>query len=114
MINECNDCKETATHELGVKYDAGKAPITLLDRDFIEGAALVMKFGAQKYGRHNWCGGIFHTRLADAAMRHIIAWASGEDLDPESGLPHLDHASASLNMLRGNQRLNPEMDDRYK
>ena len=98
----------------GVKHDSGKPPITLLDRDFIEGTAQVMRFGAEKYGRHNWCGGMEHTRLADAAMRHIIAWASGEDLDPESGLPHIDHASASLNMLRGNLRLHPGMDDRYR
>ena len=98
----------------GVKHDTGKPPITLLDRDFLEGAAQVMRFGAEKYNRYNWCGGISHTRLADAAMRHLIAWASGEDLDPESGLPHIDHASASLNMLRGNQRLHPGLDDRYR
>ena len=57
---------------------------------------------------------IEHCRLADAAMRHIIAWANGEDADPESGLPHIDHAAASLNMLRGMMRLHPELDDRYK
>lgn len=98
----------------GQKHDTGKPPITLLDRDFLEGTAQVMRFGAEKYNRYNWCGGISHTRLADAAMRHLIAWASGEDLDPESGLPHIDHASASLNMLRGNQRLHPGLDDRYR
>lgn len=98
----------------GIKHDTGKPPITLLDRDFLEGTAQVMRFGAEKYGRHNWCKGISHTRLADAAMRHLIAWASGEDIDPESGLPHIDHAAASINMLRGNQRLHPGMDDRYR
>ena len=98
----------------GKKADSGKPPISLLDRDFIEGTAQVMAFGAEKYGRHNWCGGIQHSRLVDAAMRHLIAYAGGEDLDPESGLPHTDHAAASINMLRGNQRLHPELDDRYK
>lgn len=73
-----------------------------------------MRFGADKYGRFNYKGGIAHTRLVDAAMRHLIAYASGEDIDPESGLPHVDHAAASINMLRGNQRLHPELDDRYK
>lgn len=99
---------------LGTKYDSGKPPITLLDRNFLEGAAQVMRYGSTIYGLHNWAAGISHRRLADAAMRHIIAWASGEDTDPESGLPHIDHASASLNMLRGNQRLHPELDDRYR
>lgn len=97
----------------GRKNDSGKPPISLLDRDFIEGTANVMAFGAKKYDRYNWCGGIAHTRLVDAAMRHLVAYASGEDLDPESGLPHIDHAAASINMLRGNQRLHPELDDRY-
>lgn len=109
-----NAIRTANSQNTGIKHDTGKPPITLLDRDFIEGAAQVMRFGAEKYGRHNWCCGISHTRLADAAMRHLIAWASGEDLDPESGLPHIDHASASLNMLRGNQRLHPGLDDRFK
>ena len=109
-----NALRTANSQNAGIKHDTGKPPITLLDRDFLEGAAQVMRFGAEKYGRHNWCKGISHTRLADAAMRHLIAWASGEDIDPESGLPHIDHASASLNMLRGNQRLHPGMDDRYK
>ena len=103
-----------ADQPAGRKHDTGKPPITLLDRDFLEGTAQVMRFGAEKYNRYNWCGGISHTRLADAAMRHLIAWASGEDLDPESGLPHIDHASASLNMLRGTMRLHPGMDGRSK
>ena len=103
-----------ADQPTGKKHDTGKPPITLLGRDFLEGTAQVMRFGAEKYNRYNWCGGISHTRLADAAMRHLIAWASGEDIDHESGLPHIDHASASLNMLRGNQRLHPELDDRYR
>ena len=98
----------------GKKHDTGKPPISLLDRDFLEGTAQVMRFGAEKYGRHNWCKGLSHTRLADAAMRHLIAWAGGEDIDPESGLPHIDHAAASINMLKGNQRLHPGMDDRYR
>ena len=110
-IKDSGNRTEFAT---GQKRDSGKPPITLLDRDFIEGTAQVMRFGAEKYNRYNWCGGISHTRLADAAMRHLIAWAGGEDLDPESGLPHIDHAGASLNMLRGNQRLHSELDDRYR
>ena len=109
-----NALRTANSQNAGIKHDTGKPPITLLDRDFLEGAAQVMRFGAEKYGRHNWCKGISHTRLADAAMRHLIAWASGEDIDPESGLPHIDHASASLNMLRGNQRLHPGLDDRFK
>jgi len=98
----------------GTKHDTNKPPISLLDRDFLEGTAHVMAFGAEKYDRYNWTNGIQYSRLIDAAMRHIIAYYSGEDIDPESGLPHIDHAAANLNMLRGMMRLHPEMDDRYR
>lgn len=98
---------------IGKKNDTGKPPISLLDRDFVEGTAQVMAFGAKKYDRYNWCNGIQHSRLIDAAMRHMIAHASGETMDPESGLPHIDHAAASINMLRGMMRLHPELDDRF-
>lgn len=97
-----------------VKADKGKPPICLLDRDFIEGTAQVMAFGAEKYSRNAWRKGIAHTRLLDAAMRHIIAIIDGEDIDPESGLPHRHHACASLNMYCGMTVIHPELDDRYK
>ena len=98
----------------GKKNDFGKPPISLLHRNFIEGAAQVMAFGAGKYDRFNWCGGIEYTRLIDACMRHMVAFYDGEDIDPESGLPHIHHACASLNMLCGMTVLHPEKDDRYK
>lgn len=109
---KCRDYSKWVSRS-GTKNDTNKPPISLLDRDFLEGAAQVMAFGANKYDRYNWTLGIKYSRLIDAAMRHIIAYYSGEDIDPESGLPHIDHAAANLNMLRGMMRLHPEMDDRY-
>ena len=97
-----------------LKKDKNKPPIHLLDRDFLEGTAQVMAFGAEKYRRFGWKDGVAHTRLLDAAMRHIIAIIDGEDIDPESGLPHRHHAGASLNMYCGMTVIHPELDDRYK
>lgn len=60
----------------------------------------VHSMGAAKYGRFNWRE---HTVSAsvyyDAAWRHLEAWFNGEDLDPESGLPHLAHIMACMNIL---------------
>lgn len=60
----------------------------------------VMTGGAEKYGRFNWRD---HTVSAtvyyDAAQRHIMAWFDGEDLDPESGEPHLAHVMACCNII---------------
>ena len=68
----------------GVKFDTGKPPLGLIPRQALEAEAQVMAFGANKYGRDNWRGGMDWTRLSDAALRHITAFVDGEDVDPES------------------------------
>lgn len=68
-----------------------------------------MAFGADKYGRNNWRKGLHYSRLIDAAMRHILAFADGEDSDPETGLSHAAHARCCLGMLLAMPK---EWDDR--
>lgn len=56
--------------------------------------------GALKYGRSNWRAvGIRASIYYDAIDRHMSAWFEGEDIDPDSGLPHLAHALASLAII---------------
>lgn len=98
----------------GKKNDQGKPSITLIPKDALWGAAQALTFGAAKYGRHNFREGLAYSRLADAAMRHITAYMEGEDNDPESGLCHVDHAMASLAMLRFMTVHRKDMDDRWK
>lgn len=62
---------------------------------------LAMEYGITKYGRNNWKKGMAWSRLLDAALRHFVAAALGEEDDPESGLPHVAHGLASLHMLQG-------------
>ena len=107
--------EETKT---GVKHDKDpneKPKITLIPLKALWEVAKVMTFGAQKYGRFNWKGGIDYSRLADAACRHIIQFMEGEDNDKEFGLSHLAHAACSILMLLEETTMNkPELDDRYK
>lgn len=98
----------------GIKHDNGKPRISLIPREALEGAAKALTFGANKYNAHNFKKGIEYSRLVDAVMRHLIAWVDGEDNDLESGLSHLDHALASLSMLKYMEVNKTEMDDRYK
>lgn len=97
----------------GLKFDAGKPMLSLLSRIWLEGTARVLTFGAKKYAAHNWRKGMQHSRLLDALQRHVLAFQDGEELDPESGLPHLDHASCCLMFLRENHELRRECDDRH-
>jgi hypothetical protein len=78
----------------------------------LEGAARVLKFGASKYRRGNWAKGMSWSVVFDCLLRHMVAWQRGEELDPESGLPHLDHAMCNLLFLSAYRDLYPEGDDR--
>lgn len=62
--------------------------------------AAVLTFGAAKYGPNNWQGLTdFDDRYYAAILRHVFALGTGEEIDPESGLPHLAHAACGLLFL---------------
>ena len=96
-----------------IKHDDGKPRLDLLDRCFLEETARVLGFGADKYAPHNYKKGLAYTRLIAAAMRHIVAFNDGEDIDPESGLSHLAHAACCLQFLMWMKKNRTDMDDRY-
>lgn len=98
----------------GKKLDAGKVLLHLLPSFFSECVARVMEYGAitKGYGAHNWKQGMPHTRLFNAARRHLDAWLNGEDKDDESGLPHLWHAACCVLFLAWMQKYRPDLDDR--
>ena len=98
----------------GLKFDTEKPRMDLVDPHALEQLAAVLTFGAKKYAAHNWRKGIAYSRLIAAAMRHINAFNAGEDLDPESGLPHVAHAMCCMMFLLGMMQARPDLDDRYK
>ena len=97
-----------------VKFDAGKPPLALISRIALEEEAKVMEFGRQKYGTHNWRAGMDFSRLMDAALRHMYAFADGEDMDKETGLSHLAHARCCMAFLLEYQGVKVGTDDRFK
>lgn len=52
----------------------------------------VYGMGAAKYADRNWENGYEWGKGIAALERHIQLYKAGQDLDPESGLPHLAHA----------------------
>ena len=84
----------------GIKHDGGKLRYSLLPWGSITKIVEVLEFGANKYAVDNWqkvADG--QNRYFDAAMRHLIAYRSGEKVDPESGLNHLAHAGCCVLFL---------------
>lgn len=100
--------------EGGRKDDSEKPRMDLLDHKALVGVSEVLGFGARKYAAHNWRRGISYSRLIGAAYRHLGALNSGEDIDPESGLPHVDHLGCCIMFLSNLMKTRPDLDDRYK
>ncbi len=97
-----------------MKWDSDKEPLAWIPAECVQGIAKVLAYGAAKYEKDNWRRGIPMSRYISAALRHINAWNSGEDLDPESGLPHIDHAMCGLMFVQWYIKHRPECDDRYR
>lgn len=74
----------------------------------------VCSYGSNgKYAQNNWRLGFTWSLSANALLRHYLAWAGGEDRDPESGLHHLAHAAWHCLVLVQYAHDHPEKDDRF-
>lgn len=96
-----------------VKADAQKRPLDLLPFVAVEEVAEVLAFGRKKYRAHGWRSVDKRSRYFAAALRHLFAYAKGEDRDPESGLRHLAHAACSVLFLLEADVSNLGEDDRH-
>ncbi len=118
-LESINNWSKAVSEELspvgGTKFDQGKLQLDLIPPEAVLALGRVLTFGAAKYNSHNWRGGIKYSRVSAALLRHLMAWESGEDLDPESGFSHIDHVicnAAFLATFISENRV--ELDDRYK
>lgn len=98
----------------GARYNDGKVAFDLIPGIALEDCARVFDYGRKKYAAWNWAKGMQWMVVFGCLLRHLYAWARGEDNDPESGLPHLGHAMCNLVMLTTFARTYPEGDDRPK
>lgn len=95
----------------GIKFDQGKAPLSLIDPRFTEEVARVLAIGEQKYGRANWQG-LKVERLLDAVKRHTLELEKSNDHDDETGLHHAAHAASGLMFIFWLLNNRPASDDR--
>lgn len=90
-----------------------KPPLSLVPPCAIVGMAMAFKEGARKYGAYNWRSKKVQAMIyIDAALRHIGQKLDGEDIDPESGVDHLDAAMASLAVYKDAQETGNLIDNR--
>jgi len=88
------------------KFDQGKPDLTLPPFEAIEAVTRVMEFGLAKgYVRDSWRDvPDAQRRYMAALLRHVSAILQGEDIDPDSGLPHIDHAACDALFLSALRR----------
>ncbi len=80
---------------------AAKNPHGCVSRAVLAEVGLAMMEGSRKYGRHNYRVAPVRAEVYfEACNRHLDAWWEGEDIDSDSGLPHLVKAIASLFVIR--------------
>lgn len=93
----------------------GKAPMEYLVYSVLPMDAAVHKHGADKYGERNWRKDkILTSTYEGAILRHFLAWAQGEDIDPDSGMPHLAHLRACCAVVLDAQMHNSLIDNRNR
>ena len=96
----------------GARYNDGKPDFSLIPLVTLEDEARVWMYGEKKYARFNWQKGMKWSVPFACILRHLSAWQAGQDLDPESGLPHLAHVACNLRMLSYYAQHYAEGDDR--
>ncbi len=98
------------------KLEGQKKPcVHFIPLEVILEEAEVMRWGAKKYGRFNWRKQpVDASTYISAIFRHYVAWAGGEDTDPEMGTSHLACIRACCAILFDAQRRGELIDDRLK
>jgi len=81
-------------------------------RSLLEIAEVAGTGAEAKYSRYNFMLGYDWSLSFDALCRHLLAFWDGEDLDMESGLPHMAHVGWHAAALLTFMRRHPELDDR--
>lgn len=101
----------------GLRFNKDKAyRPELLSPWAIEGLSAVLAFGAKKYASWNWAKGLSWSETLGSLLRHTLALMRGEELDPESGLPHVDHILCNAMFLSHFTKLEQyrKFDDRWR
>jgi len=103
-VNDTNPKRQFGDAKPGIRYIP---PATILE------LGRVMKSGADKYGQFNWVDSpVSASTYVDAAFRHLMAWAGGENIDPESGFNHTAHVMACMSIVLDSQMAGHLIDDR--
>jgi hypothetical protein len=98
----------------GNKNDQGKPPIAMISSEALRQAAMASAGRDATIDKWNYKLGIEITRTVSGAMRHILDFMDGIDVDPKSKATSLGSAIFNLAMAIDTLKNHPELDDRFK
>lgn len=98
----------------GDRWNKSKLEWSLVHFKSLEAMVRVLMFGKQKYAEYNWAKGLSVKQILESQLRHTMALLAGEDLDPESGLPHYAHMQCNDMFVAYMLENKKEFDDRWK
>ena len=106
--------RHNASRDLGERFNDGKSELSYLLQfpNALRGVSHVATFGAKKYARYNWKKGMQYMGLVDSLLRHLTSWSEGEEIDPESGMFHVDHVAWNALALAEMAHTRQDLDDR--
>lgn len=91
----------------------GKLPLHLWPTTATAMGSIGLLEGMVKYGKANWReAGVRASIYVDACKRHLDAWFEGEEVAPDSGVPHLANAIACIAILIDADAAGKLVDDR--
>ena len=97
--NEMNTMYADDALNRPAKLDGGKPRPTLVPTALIKAVTEAREYGCKKYNDpENWKK-VEPQRYRDALYRHWLAYLDGEEVDVESGLPHLWHLACNAAFL---------------
>lgn len=103
-------CKDTNPKEF---FGDLKLPLALWPTTASAMGCLGLLEGALKYGARNYRAmGVKASTYISACKRHLDSWFEGEELAPDSGIPHLANALACIAIIVDARAANMLNDDR--
>ena len=89
--------------DLGAKDTKGKLRYSLLTPKALKAIIAVREYGGIKYKDPTNYAKVPPMDFWEAGVRHLFKMHEGEEIDPESGLPHSHHALCSLMLMVENE-----------
>lgn len=102
------------TSSTGAQKGTKEARYDLIPIPALDALARLYGKGAEKYAEHNWRLGYEYSKSYAAAQRHMNAFWSGENIDPETQIPHTICAAFHMFALTTYLTEHPEFDDRFE